>query len=108
MVTTTCKPISGPAYSFGLGRHTYSATATDKAGNVGTGSTTFVVRVTSASLCTLTQRFVANQEIANSLCTLLSQGKVTGYIALIQGYSHDSTLITPAHAALLIQLAQAL
>ena len=41
--STTCADISGPASSFGPGTHTFSATATDLAGNVGNGSTTFTV-----------------------------------------------------------------
>jgi CSLREA domain-containing protein len=41
--STTCADISGPASSFGPGTHTFSATATDMAGNVGNGSTTFTV-----------------------------------------------------------------
>ena len=52
--TTTCANISGPAAGFGLGLHTYSASATDKAGNTGTGSTSFTVGVTPPSLCTYT------------------------------------------------------
>ena len=41
--SNTCADISGPASSFGLGAHTFSATATDMAGNVGSGSTIFTV-----------------------------------------------------------------
>ena len=33
VASTTCANVSGPAYSFGLGSHTFSASATDKAGN---------------------------------------------------------------------------
>src|SRR5205823_1432297 len=33
----TCKDIVGPAYSFALGANSFSAEATDKAGNVGLG-----------------------------------------------------------------------
>jgi hypothetical protein len=108
LASTTCQNVHAPAYTFTLGSHTFSATATDKAGNAGSGSTSFVVKDTVAGLSTLTKEYVTNQQIANSLCTLLSQQKYAGYIALVQSYSHDSQLITPAHAALLIQLAQAL
>lgn len=55
---STCAPTSGPAYLFGPGSHTFTATATDNAGNVGHGSTTFSVAVTQASLCNLTLSFV--------------------------------------------------
>ncbi len=41
--TSTCSNISAPASSFLFGTNTISATATDKAGNVGAGSTQFTV-----------------------------------------------------------------
>jgi hypothetical protein len=62
---------------------------------------------TVAGLSNLTLQYVTNQQIANSLVVLLQDGKFAGYIALVQAYS-NSSLITPAHAATLIQLAQAL
>jgi len=43
--STTCADITGPAASFAPGLNTFSATATDKAGNTGTGSTSFTVEV---------------------------------------------------------------
>ena len=53
VASTTCANVSGPAYSFGLGSHTFSASATDRAGNTGSGSVTFTVGVTYTSLCNL-------------------------------------------------------
>lgn len=58
LASSTCADASGPAWSFGAGSHTLSASATDNAGNTGTGSATFTVSVRSADLCTLTGRFV--------------------------------------------------
>src|SRR5207245_11354215 len=55
---TTCANISAPAYTFAVGGTAYSATATDAAGNVGTGTTTVTIKVTPAGLTTLTYRFV--------------------------------------------------
>jgi CSLREA domain-containing protein len=43
VASTTCVNISGLASSFGLGPHTFSATATDKAGSLESGSTSFTV-----------------------------------------------------------------
>jgi hypothetical protein len=43
VASTTCANISGLASSFGVGPHTFSASATDNAGGVGNASTTFVV-----------------------------------------------------------------
>jgi hypothetical protein len=65
--SSTCQNISGPAYSFGLGSHSYSATATDNAGNVGHGSTSFTVTVTPSSLVALVNRFCTDPSVAASL-----------------------------------------
>lgn len=43
IASTTCANINGTASSFGVGTHTYSATATDKAGNMGSATTSFTV-----------------------------------------------------------------
>jgi hypothetical protein len=67
VASTTCADVNGPAYSFGLGSHTYSATAQDVAGNVGSGSTTFTVNVTYASLETLVSRFSTSADVASGL-----------------------------------------
>jgi CSLREA domain-containing protein len=58
--SSTCADISGPASSFGLGSHTISATATDLAGNVGSGSTTFTVINPLAAV------FIGEQEMPGS------------------------------------------
>ncbi len=118
VASTTCQTISGPAYSFALGVNTFSATATDNAGNVGIGSTTFTVGVTPDSLCALTKQFVSNRRDASRLCSPLTGVKwaeamgsqqlkasfVSSYIYLVnllRGLSHQQK-------AILIQLAQAL
>ena len=56
--TSTCAPVSGNAYTFAAGANTFNASATDVAGNVGAGSVTFTLNVTSLDLCELTRRFV--------------------------------------------------
>ncbi len=71
VASDTCNNVSGPAWSFGLGTYTASATATDKAGNIGSGSTSFAVTVDYQSLCALVGEFVPNHGIANSLCAKL-------------------------------------
>ena len=71
VASDTCANVTGPAWSFGLGTHTFSATATDKAGNVGSGSTSFTVTVDYNSLCALVGEFASNNGIANSLCAKL-------------------------------------
>jgi hypothetical protein len=67
----TCAGITGAAYEFDLGTNTFSAEAVDLAGNTGIASVTFVVEVTYASLCNLTNRFLTNQGVARSLCEQL-------------------------------------
>jgi probable HAF family extracellular repeat protein len=67
IASNTCAPIEGDAYVFGLGPHTFSATATDNAGNSASASTSFSVSVTFASLTNLTRRFVTNNKVADAL-----------------------------------------
>ena len=71
--TTNCTNIVGPAYAFGVQTSIFSSTATDKAGNVGTGSVTFTVAVTVAGMENLVRRFVANSGVAGSLIAKLER-----------------------------------
>jgi hypothetical protein len=71
IASSTCADVSGGAWSFGLGTHSVSATATDVAGNSGSGSTTFTVTVDATSLCGLARQWAKNAGIANSLCVKL-------------------------------------
>jgi hypothetical protein len=63
----------GDAFTFNVGsagapgQNGFSATATDKADNVGSNSTSFTVISTTGSLSNLTRRFVTNAGVANSL-----------------------------------------
>jgi hypothetical protein len=59
VASTTCQNITGPAYSFGLGTHSYSSEAVDQAGNAGTGSTSFNVNVTWESFIQLLKQLFA-------------------------------------------------
>ena len=58
LAASTCHDVRGPAYSFSAGSNSFAATATDNAGNVGSGSTTFTVSVTYGNLCNLTKLFI--------------------------------------------------
>ena len=58
IATSTCVDVTGPAYTFGLGEHSYEATVTDTAGLSDTATTSFRVGVTTTGLCSLTVRFV--------------------------------------------------
>jgi alpha-L-rhamnosidase len=67
LASTTCDNVNGPAYSFGLDSHTYSASATDIAGNVGSASTTFTVKVTFTSLENLVTTFSSDPSVTSGL-----------------------------------------
>ncbi|GAA2748167.1 hypothetical protein GCM10009868_40220 [Terrabacter aerolatus] len=66
-----CTIITGPAYTFGLGSHALTATATDNAGNQGSATTTFNVKVSSVSLCNLVTQFSTSSDVAAGLCDKL-------------------------------------
>jgi hypothetical protein len=71
--TNTCQNITGPAYNLNPD-NSYSAQATDYAGNTGSGTVSFKVVVTYADLCTLSKRFVTNAGVAQStdMCAQLN------------------------------------
>ena len=87
VTTDGCATIEGPAYAFGVGPHTFVATARDAAGHVGMASVTFEVRVTTASLCALTERFASKGGVAHSLCVKLVNAAASG-----DAKTHDSQL----------------
>lgn len=115
----TCQGISGPAHAFALGSNSLSATATDTAGNLGTGTAKFTVKVTYVSLKVLTQRFVTDTAVADALCGKLDQasaaaaaGKGTAKKAAIDGYvamvtAQGGKALTAEQAAVLVRLARA-
>src|SRR6266545_1404345 len=118
--TTTCQDIAGPAFSFAAGDNTVSATATDRAGNTGTGSTTFTVVVSAPGLGTLTEQFVASAGVAHAMRAQLDaaeaaalRGNLRAKAGAVGAYqNHVSAQIgktlTASQAAILIQLAGAL
>jgi hypothetical protein len=71
----TCKDLDAPAWSLALGSHTLSATAKDVAGNEGSGSTTFTVGVTFASLENVVSEFCSNPEAAQELNQKLTEAE---------------------------------
>lgn len=72
VASSTCSEINEPAYSFGLGSHSYAASATDNAGNAGSATASFTVVVGYDSLCTLTTQLSTNKGVASGLCAKLS------------------------------------
>jgi hypothetical protein len=120
VASTTCQNVGSPAYAFPLGTNTVSATAGDVASNVGTGSTTFTVKVTTPSLITLTKLFVTKSFVELTLVgelTLAAAAEARGemkvkaklialYIAELKAVTGKA--ITAGNAAILTKLAQAL
>lgn len=115
--STNCKEITGPAYSFSLGINDFSAKATDKAGNVGNGATSFTVQNTFASLCSLTRQFVKKTGVADNLCEDLNaaaaaaaRGNAKAKAAALGSYINDvkaqsGKALTHDQADILIRLA---
>lgn len=115
IASNTCQNITGPAYNLNP-TNTYSASATDYAGNTGTGSLSFNVVVTYDDLCTLTKRFVTNGGIAqaNAMCAQLqsaqnaqSRGNLTAKANAISAYMNQvdagvlGGYLSPANGAIL-------
>jgi hypothetical protein len=67
LASDTCADVNAPAWSFPLGDTTISATAQDNAGNPGSGSTTFTVVVTFASLKSLVATFSTDPSVTLGL-----------------------------------------
>jgi hypothetical protein len=115
-----CADITGSALSFGVGMHTFSATASDVAGNSTTVSTTFTVGVTVDNLVDLTTQYTGSSQSARllvaslRLVTLadrlhsprLKAVAVNAYIVLLNFQRGHA--LTPQEVATLTQLARAL
>ena len=117
IASTTCSDVNGPAYSFGLGSHTYSASATEVSGNVGTGSTTFTVTVTFASLQNLVRMFSTDPDVTAGLNDKLAaaaaspnkkarDNQLDAFINQVNAQTGKA--LTATEAAVLIQLATVL
>jgi hypothetical protein len=120
VASSTCQDISGAAYTFAVGANAFSATATDVAGNTGSGSTSFTLVVTFADLRTLTAQFSSNPGVANGLSAKLdaaeasaARGNRTAQDNQIAAYQNDvraqtGKALTSTQAATLIRLSNAL
>jgi hypothetical protein len=117
LASNGCANIAGDAYTFDLGTNTFSANATDVAGNVGSATTSFTVSVTFASLCTLSERFSSKPGVATSLCAKLNaaenanteearKGQINAYLNEVEAQIDKA--LTVDHAAILDRLGRAL
>jgi PKD repeat protein len=120
VIEDDCADIAGPAYRFDPGVNTFSASATDRAGNTGTGLTSFTVEITYSGLCELTRQFVTQSDLGNSLCAQLSaaesadaRGNQQAWSGAIAAYVNEvnaqtGKALTEEQAAILTRIADAL
>jgi HYR domain-containing protein len=118
--STTCQDVTALAYSFPVGSTTVSATAVDRAGNTGNGSTTFAIVVNAPGLGKLTEQFVTNALVAllmkaelDAAAAAGSHGNLRAKAFFVRRYQNlvsaqIGKTITASHAKILIQLAAAL
>lgn len=103
VATSTCRTVSGAAYTFGTGSHTLSAAATDRAGNAsGPVTTIFTVTATPASLCTLVTRWTNKEAIARNLCGKLDRREWAAFRSELSAQRGKS--ISSANADVLLGL----
>jgi len=120
ITTSTCTKINGAAYSFGLGAHPYSASASDQAGNTGTGKTSFNVVLNFTGLIGLVNQFETKAGIAAEIVADIQGAQASFAMGIINAGDNQlnaaSNLIsaqsgkslTTMQAALLIQYLRAL
>jgi hypothetical protein len=110
IATTTCPAVaSGPALSFPTGTNTFTASATDNAGNAGSATTSFTIVVTAADLCTLVGQYVTGPGeagVENSLCVKISKGNTRPFENEVN--AQRGKRLTSAQADQLIYLAKLL
>lgn len=106
IATSNCPGASGPAYTFGIGSTSLSASATDEAGNGTSASASFSVTVSSGSLCALVNQWVSQKGIANSMCQQLKNGAYGAFRNHVSAQSGKS--VSAANAAILIALSNSL
>jgi len=121
IAVTTCMNISGPASMFGPGSHTFSASATDHAGNTASATVSFSIGVSHADVCAMTRQYISQPATAQSACTML----MTAQLARQSGNSAMAEIsllnyrlqiqsaagrryISTRHAAELIELSRSL
>lgn len=113
LAAADCTDVTGPAWGFGVGAHTFDATATDHAGNGAAASTTFTVVVGVDDLITLVEAWVTGpgaNGVRNSLIAKLTAGRnapnVKAFVKEVQAQSGHR--LTAEQAATLVALARAL
>lgn len=119
LASNTCAPITGRAYGFSLGAHTFSATATDNAGNTRSASVTFTVVATAQSMPSVITALVSGQsqdQLLNRMRNIADKldkhnpsvdEQIKNFVKEV-GKALDKGDVTAANAAILIALVQSL
>jgi hypothetical protein len=120
IATSDCPIVSAAAYTFALGTNTLAASATDRAGNSAAATTSFVVRATAASVCSLTRAWVSQPGLPSAMCQMLdaaalatARNDMPGRETAVNGYesavrAQIGKNVSAEHAEVLIRLARAL
>ena len=103
VASTDCTSVFGNAYDFNIGENVITSSATDNAGNTGSGSVSFTVFVDAAGMSDLVDRFVTRESFARSLKRKLLAGQVPQVIRAVERETGKS--ISEADAATLLRLA---
>ncbi|HTM04363.1 MAG TPA: hypothetical protein VL173_12710, partial [Vicinamibacterales bacterium] len=120
LASSTCQDISGSASSFGLGLHTFNATAQDKAGNTNSASTQFTVVDSYDGLIALVNLYETKPGVAATMVSTLrsaqasadagnasaANNQLNAFINQVQAQVGKS--LTAEQAATLIRLTNAL
>ncbi|WP_438445495.1 Ig-like domain-containing protein [Gorillibacterium sp. sgz5001074] len=118
VASSTCQDVSAPAYTLGLGTHTLTAVATDKAGNTVSSTVHYVIKVAFDSLNRLTQKLLGDGDhgVGSQLVDRLSRAMTAndqaraGMLGAFQNKvsAERGKTLTPEQADLLAQLADVL
>jgi hypothetical protein len=117
VASTTCANIVGPAYNFAVGLNTFSATATDVAGNVGQASTSFTLVSSPQSVQSVVSTFSTNAGVTSGLNSKLQAAASApnanaraGQLRAFENQVRAQTgkALTAAQAAILLKLVQSL
>jgi hypothetical protein len=108
VASSTCADAAGPAYAFGPGTHTLTASAVDAAGNAGSGTAGFTVVADPVGIASLTVAFV-HESAAYALLSPQRQAVVDQVAAVAERAAAGLTSSAdPARVGLLRDYAAAL
>jgi predicted dienelactone hydrolase len=104
VASSTCEPVIRAAYTFEAGANTLTDSATDVAGNVGTGSATFTLEVTPGGVCELTRQFVRSSTAYEHLTPARKAAAQALTATICAWLSRIIPRLTPAQKALVLSV----